>query len=357
MPLWSRRSVLATGSWLVLALAPLATAAPPQTLDAAPGPLDPLQQRSAEERWQRLKNQYPVTGTVRTDRPAPRPEEPLRRIPDDEEPAAFPGESGVVPEVAVQAVPAAPARTSVDLDSEDLPFPLLPSEPVWIVTVGQPDDNVLQAPPAESKAVTATAPPAAVPTVAEPAPEPGTARLAEPQPVPPAPVDRKAETAPDAQAGQQLRIKTIREIRVGGITDPDTELRQYARYQAKEKYKIPVEFGEHEFVARNFAPAVALFEAPDLSYYPLYFQDPLMERYGHTYHPLVQPAVSAARFGAQIVGLPYQMVIDPPFCLETGLGWLDPGDCNPKLRYQIPWNAKAAAVEAGVVTGLIFLIP
>lgn len=356
MPLWSRRSVLATGSWLVLALAPLATAAPPQTLDAAAGPLDPLQQRSAEERWQRLKNQYPVGGSVRTERPATRPEEPLRRIPDDDEPAALPGPSEAVPEVAIEAVPAARAGAPADIGSDDLPFPLLPSEPVWILTVTPPDDDVPEIPSAIQKSAAPKPVVAEPPAVERPA-EPGTARLAELQPAPAEAAARRAESAPDAPPVQQLRIKTIREIRVGSITEPDTELRQYARYQAKERYKIPVEFGEQEFVARNFAPTAALFEAPDLSYYPLYFQDPALERYGHTYHPLVQPAVSVARFGTQLVGLPYQMVIDPPFCLETGLGWLDPGDCNPKLHYQIPWNARAAAVEAGVITGLIFLIP
>ena len=39
------------------------------------------------------------------------------------------------------------------------------------------------------------------------------------------------------------------------------------------------------------------------------------------------------------------------------LGWYRPGECAPKLHYQVPLNANAAAVQAATVTGLVFLIP
>lgn len=338
MPLWSRRSVLATGSWLVLAMAPLSSAAPPRTLDVPePSLSSPLQIRSAEERWQRLKNQYPVVGSSRPDRSSEGLGEPSRRIPDDEAPAELP----VGSETAPDDLPTVPADTRTESSTRALPFPLLPSEPVWIVTADQPEDEE----------------PAPPPRLADPqasqrslVPEPAARAVVEEAPPAVAPVK------PPSSANEfvpEIRVKTIGEVRVGGAF-ADADLRDYSR---KESDKYQLAFGEQEFVPRSFAPVAALFEAPDLSYYPLYFQDPLMERYGHTYHPLVQPAVSVARFSTQLFGLPYQMAIDPPYCLQTGLGWLDPGDCNPKLRYQIPWNAKAAAVEAGVITGLIFLIP
>ena len=63
-------------------------------------------------------------------------------------------------------------------------------------------------------------------------------------------------------------------------------------------------------------------------------------------------------FTTQLLGLPYQMAIDPIHKRIYTLGWYRPGEgCIPKLCYLVPWNSKAAAIEAGVVTGLIFLIP
>jgi hypothetical protein len=59
----------------------------------------------------------------------------------------------------------------------------------------------------------------------------------------------------------------------------------------------------------------------------------------------------------QWAGLPYQMVIDPPHCCVYPLGYYRPGECSPKLIYQIPFNFEAAAVEAGAITGVYFLFP
>lgn len=103
--------------------------------------------------------------------------------------------------------------------------------------------------------------------------------------------------------------------------------------------------------------ALFTWEATDFQHSPLYFEDPALERYGHTYPEWLQPFASTARFSVQLVGLPYQMAIDPPDkCMYT-LGWYRPGECAPQLFYQVPWDADAAAVEAGVITGLFFVIP
>ena len=99
------------------------------------------------------------------------------------------------------------------------------------------------------------------------------------------------------------------------------------------------------------------WDAPNYFHYPLYFEDPALERYGHTQHPLVQPIASIGRFGVQLLSMPYQMTIDPP-CREVySLGWYRPGECAPKLHYQIPLDAKAAVVQVATVTGLVFLVP
>lgn len=108
----------------------------------------------------------------------------------------------------------------------------------------------------------------------------------------------------------------------------------------------------------TLAPRTVLQWAPtNLWYYPLYFQDVGLERYGHTRKPWVQPFVSSGRFFGQVVGLPYQMVLHPPKSREFALGYYQPGEWAPKKRYTIPFNEEAAATEFLWVTGIILLIP
>ena len=49
---------------------------------------------------------------------------------------------------------------------------------------------------------------------------------------------------------------------------------------------------------------------------------------------------------------------DRPCCSNVyPLGYYRPGECSPKLIYQIPLNLEAALVEAGAITGVYFLFP
>ena len=113
----------------------------------------------------------------------------------------------------------------------------------------------------------------------------------------------------------------------------------------------PYSYREMPFQTNNW-------EASNLWYYPLYFEDVPQERYGHTlnYTPL-QPVLSAAKFSAQAFGLPYQMALNPPWKRVYPLGYYRPGDAAPYKIYQVPLNAEAALFEAGVVVGTLYLIP
>ncbi len=104
-------------------------------------------------------------------------------------------------------------------------------------------------------------------------------------------------------------------------------------------------------------PILYQWHASNLHHYPLYFEDPALERYGHTHESYLQPVVSVARFGVQLVGLPYQMTIDPVWKRRYTLGWYRPGECAPKQYQQIPWNTKAAINQGAVTSGLWFAFP
>ena len=97
---------------------------------------------------------------------------------------------------------------------------------------------------------------------------------------------------------------------------------------------------------RTLAPRTVLQWAPtNLWYHPLYFEDPGLERYGHTRHDWVQPFVSSGRFFGQVAALPYQMTLLPPKSAEYALGYYQPGEWAPKKRYQPPFNEEAAATQ------------
>jgi len=115
--------------------------------------------------------------------------------------------------------------------------------------------------------------------------------------------------------------------------------------------------GTEPYEGRLYADTLFQWKASDLYYNPLYFEDPGLERYGHTHGDVVQPFVSAGRFAVQLVGLPYQMTIDPVCKRIYTLGWYPPGDCAPKKYYQIPWNTKAAIRQGAIVTGLFLVVP
>jgi hypothetical protein len=113
---------------------------------------------------------------------------------------------------------------------------------------------------------------------------------------------------------------------------------------------------DRPFVPRDFAHMHYCWEPTNLYHNPIYFEDVPLERYGHTRNYLViQPAFSIFKFGIQLIGLPYQMSLYPVWDKQYSLGYYRPGEYVPYKYYQIPLNAKAAIVEAGVISGGYFI--
>jgi len=68
---------------------------------------------------------------------------------------------------------------------------------------------------------------------------------------------------------------------------------------AEKAREFNVRFGGDTYVPRNFPDMGVCWTAPHTKYYPLYFEDPALERYGHTHHNLIQPIISSARMSGQ----------------------------------------------------------
>ena len=97
--------------------------------------------------------------------------------------------------------------------------------------------------------------------------------------------------------------------------------------------------------------------ASNLRYQPLYFEEVNLERHGYMRCRLLQPLTSAARFFAALPALPYKMVLQRPYHPNFALGHHRPGSRAPWYWQRLPLQTRAGLVEAGVVVGLVFLIP
>lgn len=115
--------------------------------------------------------------------------------------------------------------------------------------------------------------------------------------------------------------------------------------------------GDAVYQPRQFAPTTYTWKASALCHKPLYFEDVALERYGHSWGPILQPLVSGGRFFATLPILPYEMGIEPPCECVYVLGYYRPGSCAPYMIFPVPLSIRGGLVEAGAVVGAVFVIP
>lgn len=75
---------------------------------------------------------------------------------------------------------------------------------------------------------------------------------------------------------------------------------------------------------------VFAWEAPNIRYQPLYFEDVVLERYGQTLTDYRQGIRSAIRFGAAFTGLSLQLLETSSQSCDHPLGYCRPGSCVPQ---------------------------
>jgi len=154
-----------------------------------------------------------------------------------------------------------------------------------------------------------------------------------------------------AQAIEELRNRDITKIIFGIVIEgadgkPPIE---------GADYPCECVLGENtRFLGRNWAPTTFTWKATGTCFKPLYFQDVQLERYGHSWNPVVQPFVSAAHFFVSVPLLPYNMGLRTPNeCVYT-LGYYRPGNCAPYMIEPIPFTLRAAAYQALGTTAFAF---
>jgi hypothetical protein len=133
-----------------------------------------------------------------------------------------------------------------------------------------------------------------------------------------------------------LAIEPLTSIRV----DPRIEEGQPLPEDAAEDLFLDVQPYSRAAVRRtDWMDMGYYWAANELFYHPLYFEQPLVERYGHTISPLLQPTVNGVHFFASTLALPVKLIGDYPFGYATPLGVYRPGSDTPPLREGIRLGA------------------
>jgi hypothetical protein len=136
------------------------------------------------------------------------------------------------------------------------------------------------------------------------------------------------------------------------LSDPD-------QVYVSEAWGIPTScsLGDQGVKERMFADSILTWKASGLCHKPMYFEDVQLERYGHEWGPVVQPALSTVRFFGDLAILPYKMGIHPPQECQYSLGYYRPGECAPWTRGPVPISLRGAMSQAAFVTGTAWALP
>ena len=190
------------------------------------------------------------------------------------------------------------------------------------------------------------------------------------QVVPPAPAEYQAGTTSnvsatsiwdEAAANDPQGFRAIGRSTLNitpNLVDSDGERRLLPERRAYQKLsQVPVV--KHTVgYSRDWVPLSYSWEAPQLKYNPLYFEDPQLERYGNEVG-ILQPFLSGARFYATIPTLPYQMMSEGNSVCHTvyDFGYARPGDCVP-YALEVPEFSLTGSLASGAwVYALIVILP
>lgn len=102
---------------------------------------------------------------------------------------------------------------------------------------------------------------------------------------------------------------------------------------------------------------VAQWQPSLISHYPLYFEDAMLERHGHTRFGCFQSLASGAKFFGTLPLMPYLYTLKPKHECQYALGHYRGGSCVPLVRDHLPWDRQAAVVEALALSSFFWAAP
>jgi hypothetical protein len=124
-------------------------------------------------------------------------------------------------------------------------------------------------------------------------------------------------------------------------------------------WQLPTEcrLGDETNQLRDWTLSTFTWTASALCHKPLYFEQPQVERYGHTRGPVIQPVLSAAHFFGSVFVLPYKMGLNPPTECQYALGYYRPGNCAPHFLHAVPLSGRAVRWQLAAVGAAFAVFP
>jgi hypothetical protein len=158
-------------------------------------------------------------------------------------------------------------------------------------------------------------------------------------------LEQSQESCEDELAALKAdRISTVDiNIRVDGV--------------AGEDFPYECELTRDQMDPRVWPQITYTWKASALCSKPLYFEQVGLERYGHSWPRCTQPLISGAHFFGTVAILPYKMGLETPNECIYALGHYRPGSCAPYYIPAVPFTWRAAAFQAGAITGIHYALP
>jgi hypothetical protein len=163
----------------------------------------------------------------------------------------------------------------------------------------------------------------------------------------------------DAQTAELLKelvVKPIKSIAIS-LEPPRSALSdKLPADSAQDVFQKAGEEFQTAGTTRLWSQSTYAWVPPEVAFYPLYFEDEALERYGH-HHGHLQPAVSAAHFFGRLPVIPYMVGASPMRECQYALGYYRPGECVPPFVTLPIASVRGALLQGAAVVGGVFLIP
>jgi hypothetical protein len=143
--------------------------------------------------------------------------------------------------------------------------------------------------------------------------------------------------------------KTPHDLKSIGDITADISIKHEDLFKPDDKAKLPLppqcSLGDEPLRARHWRHITFAFTAASTCHKPVYFEEEQLERYGHSWGPVRQSAVSAVHFFGTVPLLPYYMGVYPPNECIYDLGQYRPGSCAPYYLDPFPISVRGALFE------------
>jgi hypothetical protein len=150
----------------------------------------------------------------------------------------------------------------------------------------------------------------------------------------PVPLNQQNANSNEAQSGKKIQPQStpsrieLNYSDFGSITEINTNIRDMSPKTPEDRSISFVFSNATDYYPIN-DPRTLLWEAPNIAYNPLYFQEIPLERYGQHCGWLRQSVLSGSHFFNSAIALPYNMLVAPPHSCVYPVGYARPGDCVP----------------------------